>query len=98
MHPNQQQGRRIPSLSSLVVLLMWSFLVSSFLTNVTQQIHSLRARGVRSSHTSSALGSESKASRKSAGRLWGTPLERTFLFMRLFYLIFQLFNKEYQVI
>lgn len=73
--PNQQQGRRIPSLSSLIVLLTCSFLVSSFLTKVTQHIHSFRASGIRSSHIASAALSEVRAFRKSAGTLCTTPAE-----------------------
>ncbi len=45
-------------------------LVSSFLADVTQQIHSLRAKGVISAHTSVTIGSDSIAFRKSAGILW----------------------------
>jgi hypothetical protein len=46
---------------------MRRFLVSSFAADVTQQIHSLRASGVMSAHTSFTTGSESIALRKSAG-------------------------------
>src|SRR5579884_2033313 len=84
IHPSQQHGRRIPSLSSLIVLLTCSFLVSSFLTKVTQHIHSLRARGVRFSQAANAFESEVKASRKSAGTLCTTPLETAFLVIELF--------------
>src|SRR5690242_4866348 len=55
MHPNQQQGRRMPSLSSLINLVTCSSLVLSCLTKVIQHIHSLRARGVRVSHSSRAF-------------------------------------------
>src|SRR5690242_14322319 len=75
IQPSQQQGRRIPSLSSLIVLLTCSCLVSSFLTKVTQQIHSLRASGVRSSHIASAALSDVSAFRKSAGNSCTTPAE-----------------------
>ena len=75
IQPSQQHGRRIPSLSSVIVLLTCSFLVSSFLTKVTQQIHSLRARGVRSSHIASAALSEVRAFRKSMGNWCTTPAE-----------------------
>src|SRR5690349_2100735 len=84
MQPSQQQGLRIPSFSSLIVLLTCSFLVSSFLTNVTQHIHSLRARGVRSSHIASAARSDVSAFRKSAGTLCTTPCEIVLLIV-LFY-------------
>ena len=43
--------------------------VSSFFAEVTQQIHSLRANGVMSSHTPFATESDSIAFRKSAGSL-----------------------------
>lgn len=49
---------------------MRRFLVSSFFADVTQQIHSLRASGVMSAHTSFAIESESIALRRSAGNLW----------------------------
>ena len=42
--PGQQHGRRIPSLSSEHTLFTCCRLVSSFLTEMVQQIHSLRAR------------------------------------------------------
>jgi hypothetical protein len=84
IQPSQQHGRRIPSLSSLTVLLICSFRVSSFLTNVTQHIHSLRARGVRSSHIASAALSDVRAFRKSAGILCTTP-DETVLLILLFY-------------
>ena len=84
IQPSQQHGRRIPSLSSLTVLLTCSFLVSSFLTKVTQHIHSLRARGVRSSHIANASLSEVRAFRKSVGILCTTPDEIVLLIL-LFY-------------
>src|SRR3989344_3828302 len=87
MQPIQQHGLRIPSLSSLTVLLICSFLVSSFLTSVTQQIHSLRARGVRSSHKASTALSEVRAFPKSTGILCTTP-EGIALFILLFYQTF----------
>src|SRR3989338_1198239 len=46
---------------------MRMFLVSNFLPEVTQQIHSLRARGVISFHTESAFGTERRALCKSVG-------------------------------
>src|SRR5688572_23379572 len=63
---------------------MCSFLVSSFLTKVTQHIHSLRARGVRSSHIASAALSEVRAFRKSVGTVCTTPGEIVLLIL-LFY-------------
>lgn len=41
--------------------------VSGFFTEITQQIHSLRASGVISSHFARAAGSEMRTFRKSAG-------------------------------
>jgi hypothetical protein len=82
IHPIQQQGRRIPSLSSARVLSTCSFLVSGFLTEITQQIHSLRDSGVRLFHIESASGSEARASRKSGGTLCTTPVEIFTLLIR----------------
>jgi len=69
MHPIQQQGRRMPPLSFERAFLMRIFLVSDFLPEVTQQIHSFRARGVMSSHIAWARREEATALRKSAGIL-----------------------------
>ncbi len=79
VQPSQQHGRRIPSFSSLTTLLTWSFLVSSLFTKVTQQIHSLRASGVRSSHSASAFASELKAFRISGVSLCAVPPEIFFI-------------------
>ena len=79
--PGQQQGRRIPSLSSVRTRSMCCLLVSGFLTEITQQIHSLRASGVISSHFALATGSEMRAFRKSAGKLCTAPAEIAFLLM-----------------
>ena len=83
MQPTQQHGRRIPSLSSLTTRFTWSFRVSSFLTKVVQQIHSLRARGVISSHAASAALSEARAFRKSGGILCAVPEEIPCVAIRL---------------
>ena len=45
------------------------FLVSAFLPDITQQIHSLRASGVILPHTAFAAPEEVSAFRKSAGML-----------------------------
>lgn len=74
MQPTQQQGRRLPSVSSATVRSTWFFLVAAPLTVIVQHIHSLRARGVISSHAASALGEERSALRKSAGSWCTTPL------------------------
>src|SRR5256885_16482575 len=60
---------------------MCCLLVSGFLTAITQQIHSLRASGVMSSHFARATGSEMRTFRKSAGTLCTAPGESAFLFM-----------------
>jgi len=73
--PGQQHGRRIPSLSSEHTLSTCCRLVSSFLTEMVQQIHSLRASGVMSSQVASAFASDVSAFRRSAGRLCTTPPE-----------------------
>jgi hypothetical protein len=49
---------------------MRRFLVSSFLADVTQQIHSFRANGVIAAHKPFAAASDSMALRKSDGSLW----------------------------
>jgi hypothetical protein len=58
---------------------MCCFLVSGFLTEITQQIHSLRASGVISSHFARAAASAMRAFRKSAGTLCTAPGEIAFL-------------------
>lgn len=53
---------------------MRRFLVSSFLAEVTQQIHSFRASGVMAAQRLLAATSDSMALRKSDGSLWTGPL------------------------
>src|SRR3989338_4516746 len=84
MQPAQQQGRRIPLLSFDSALLILMPLVSLFLPEVTQQIHSLRASGVISCHTESAFESEIRAFRKSAGNVCTTPVAASFVVIRFF--------------
>ena len=79
--PGQQQGRRIPSLSSVRTHSMCCLLVSGFFTEVTQQIHSLRASGVISSHFARAAESEMRTFRKSAGTRCTAPGEIPFVAM-----------------
>ncbi|HEV2136900.1 MAG TPA: hypothetical protein VGR47_21960 [Terracidiphilus sp.] len=74
-HPGQQHGLRIPSFSSEHTLSKCCLLVSGFFTDITQQIHSLRASGVMSSHFARASASEISASRKSAGTSCTAPVE-----------------------
>jgi hypothetical protein len=60
---------------------MCCLLVSGFLTEMTQQIHSFRASGVMSSHFARAAGSEIRTFRKSAGTPCTAPGEIDFLVM-----------------
>src|SRR6185437_15681669 len=69
------QGRRIPSFSSETTLPTCLSLFSGALTDIVQQIHSLRESGVISSQAASALASEDRAFRKSAGNLCTVPSE-----------------------
>ena len=82
MHPTQQHGLRIPPVSFEIPFLIRIFRVSSFLPDVTQQIHSLRASGVISSHTIKAFGEEMSAFRKSSGNLCTVPVATPFVIMR----------------
>jgi hypothetical protein len=50
-------------------------LVSAFFGQSTQQIHSLLARGVRSSHVARTFGLAIKRRLKSIGTVWTTPPE-----------------------
>jgi hypothetical protein len=81
--PGQQHGLRIPSLSSEHTLSTCCRLVSSFLTEMVQQIHSFRASGVMSSQAASAFTSDASAFRRSAGRSCTTPPEIRMVVMEL---------------
>jgi len=59
----------MPPFSLESAFLMRIFLVSVFLPEVTQQIHSLRASGVTFSHVARAAGTPLIAFRKSSGIL-----------------------------
>src|SRR5215468_1738357 len=78
MQPIQQQGRRIPSLSSVRTLSTCCLLVSGFLTEIVQHIHSLRASGVRSFQAASAAVSAARAFCRSSGSSCTTPPEISF--------------------
>ncbi len=69
----------MPSLSSVRTLSTCCLLVSGFFTEIAQHIHSLRARGVSSSHAASASASEARVFRKSSGNSWTTPPEISLL-------------------
>jgi hypothetical protein len=60
---------------------MCCLLVFGLLTEMTQQIHSLRASGVISSHFARAAGSEMRTLRKSAGTACTAPRENALLVM-----------------
>lgn len=62
------------------------FRVLTFLTDTVQQIHSLRARGVRSSQVARTSGLDVRAFFKSSGASCTTPLAISSLIMSLFYL------------
>jgi hypothetical protein len=72
-HPGQQHGLRMPPRSLSMPTSMRRFLVSSFLADVTQQIHSFRASGVISVQTLFAAALDLMAFRKSAGSLCTVP-------------------------
>ena len=67
-HPGQQHGRRWPSSSSSCVRRMRRSRVMSCLASSTQQMNSLRARGVMSFQATSAVGLAINASPRSRGR------------------------------
>ena len=67
--PGQQQGRRLPSLISSNARWIRRQRVVLCLAEMTQQIHSFRARGVRSLQAACAVASELSVLRRSAGAL-----------------------------
>ncbi len=69
-HPGQQHGRFFPSAISERSRSICSVRVSAFFTIVTQQIHSLRARGVRVFHVSRTSWCAISTSRISSGMSW----------------------------
>lgn len=73
----------MPLLSFEMDLAMRIFLVSAFFPEVTQQIHSLRASGVMSSHATRAVGAEAMALRKSVGSLCTLSVEVPFFIIKL---------------
>src|SRR5437667_3325953 len=75
MQPSQQHRRRFPSNSSDCNRWMCWLLVSAFFGQSTQQIHSLRARGVRSSHPARTFGLAIRTRLKSTGAVCTTPPE-----------------------
>src|SRR5947207_2297830 len=87
MQPAQQHGLRIPPFNFESPFLMRIVLVSAFLPEMTQQIHSLRASGVMSSHTARAAGVEIRAFRRSFGIVCTTPPDIALLLIRVFYQI-----------
>ncbi len=72
-HPAQQHGRRLPLVRFSLRMRRRRTLVSSFLAEVTQQIHSLRASGVISLQVASAGVIVVRILRKSAGTVCTVP-------------------------
>lgn len=83
-HPGQQQGRRLPRVISEQSLAICSLRVSAFLTDTLQQIHSLRASGVRLFHAAATDAERVSAVRISGGMRCATP-EASFIFIVLVY-------------
>src|SRR6266567_2290580 len=77
MQPSQQHRRRFPSNSSDCNRWMCWLLVTAFFGRSTQQIHSLRARGVRSCHAARTFGLALRTRLKSTGTVCTTPPETT---------------------
>src|SRR3989449_2992222 len=75
VQPSQQHGRRFPSISLDCTRWMRWLLVSVFFGQSTQQIHSLRARGVRSCHATRTFGAAIKTRLKSIWTVWTSPPE-----------------------
>ena len=73
LHPDQQQGQRLPSSNSSWFRRMRRFRVMSCLASSTQQMNSLRAKGVMSLHAASAGESAISGARRSPGSLCTTP-------------------------
>ncbi len=82
-HPGQQHGRRFPALRSVRTRSIRLSRVSTFLASSTQQIHSLRASGVLSSHQANASLSARRDATRSAGTLCTTPVATVFFDMSL---------------
>jgi hypothetical protein len=78
VHPAQQHGRLFPSKSSELTRFTCCFLVSDFLTDTTQQIHSFRASGVMSSQALKVFSDDKIAFFKSSGILCTAPEEICF--------------------
>ena len=83
LHPGQQHGRRLPSSSSSRVRRIRRCRVASCLASSTQQMNSLRAKGVMSFHAASAVALPISDSRRSAGSLCTTPPGIRWLLMGL---------------
>jgi hypothetical protein len=77
-HPAQQHGLRLPAARVSQAQRTRLSRVSAFFADVTQQIYSLRASGVISSHVANAAREKPSALRKSAGVLWTVPLGMVF--------------------
>src|SRR6202007_2436131 len=76
---------------------MCCLLVSGFLTEITQQIHSLRASGVMSSHFARATESEMRTFRKSGGTLCTAPGEIAFLLINFILLRYAVRDQKLEI-
>ena len=73
LHPGQQQGRRLPARRSSAIRTSLRARVSGFFAISIQQIHSLRASGVRSAQVTLRSEFSVSTARKSDGTLCTTP-------------------------
>jgi hypothetical protein len=80
--PGQQQGRFLPAFKSPWARSIRLTRVSSFFAEVTQQIHSFCARGVRSTQAFLTADVALIAFSRSAGKLWTGPGK---LFVEVFF-------------
>lgn len=92
-HPAQQHGRRFPRVRFSHIIFILRSLVSDFLADSIQHIHSLRASGVISSHTVCTTKLLVRIFCKSAGNLCTTPPEISLLVICLFYQILWIIKK-----
>ena len=76
---------------------MCCLLVSGFLTEIIQQIHSLRASGVMSSHFARATESEIRTFRKSGGTLCTAPGEIVFLLINFILLRYAVRDQKLEI-
>jgi hypothetical protein len=76
---------------------MCCLLVSGFLTEITQQIHSLRASGVIFSHFARATESEMRTFRKSGGTVCTAPGEIVFMLINFILLRYAVRDQKLEI-